>query len=588
MGIGGRRAVTAVAAGLAWALSQLPAAGQELFVCAFYSGAVRRYDGATGTFINVFAAGGGVNGPTFAAFGPDGDLYVSSYNTDQILRYDGATGAFKGVFIDAGEGGLDAPVHFAWRPDGRLYVVNNGNASVLRFDGATGAFIDTFVAPGSGGLVEPRSLAWGPDGNLYISGFNNVGIKRYDGTTGAFLDTFVPYGSGGLTAAQDSTFGPDGNLYVAAFSKNQVLRFDGTTGAFLGVFASGSGLSGPTGLAFGPDGHLYVSGHYSYRIHRFDGVSGAPMGDFVADGGLTSPTRFVFRSALRLSLTPTGLVGGRKATATVSIPSPLPDDLPVALSSSDPTVATVPASVLIPAGQAFQTFKVSTKGVAAATSVDVSATRGIETPRVRLLVKPADLLSLSLTPTSTVGGKSVAGKVTLNGYAPPGGAVVALATTNPAATLPPSGSVTVAQDRASAFFTVRTAPVAAKKTGKVTAAYRSVTKSVTLTVTPPALKSLSLNPSTVPGGSPSTRKVVLTGLAPAGGMAVALATSDGAVAQPVDGAGSPISSVTVPAGQLSASFTVRTQPTGSTSNVLVSITAKLGTVSKSRTLTVTP
>ena len=76
-------------------------------------------------------------------------------------------------------------------------------------------------------------------------------ILRYDASSGSFLG-----GTSGTPAGFGTpwglTFGPDGDLYVSSSDTSNVLRYDGSTGAYLEVFASGSGLSGPSGLTFTP------------------------------------------------------------------------------------------------------------------------------------------------------------------------------------------------------------------------------------------------------------------------------------------------------------------------------------------------
>ncbi len=76
-----------------------------LYVAAQNTNAVLRYDGVTGAPLPapgktgaVFAEGGGLDIPMDIAFGPDGNLYVAAWSTDGILRYDGATGQFIDVF----------------------------------------------------------------------------------------------------------------------------------------------------------------------------------------------------------------------------------------------------------------------------------------------------------------------------------------------------------------------------------------------------------------------------------------------------------------------------------------------------------
>lgn len=91
--------------------------------------------------------------------------------------------------------------------------------------------------------------------------------------------------------------------------------------------------------------------------------------------------------------------------------------------------------------------------------------------------------------------------------------------------------------------------------------------------------SLALNPDTVGGGGTSTGTVTLEVAAPAGGLEVALSSSDTAVATVPD-------SVTVPAGQRSRGFAVTARAVGATANA--TIKARLGGEEKTATLTVTP
>ena len=226
---------------------------------------VFRFNGVTGEFMDVFVAGGsgGLRRPLILVIGPDGNLYVGDVGNlaqggTAIRRYDGHTGAFIDVFVASGAGGLTQPgdpQSFVFGPDGNLYVASQATHRILRFDGTTGAFLNEFVAAGSGGLAAPSGLVFGADGNLYVGSTSANTILRYDGTTGAFIDVFVPAGSGGLTVPVGLTFGPDGNLYVASAENNgngSVLRYDGHTGAFLDAFVptGRGGLSGPRTILF--------------------------------------------------------------------------------------------------------------------------------------------------------------------------------------------------------------------------------------------------------------------------------------------------------------------------------------------------
>ena len=71
----------------------------NLYVCSAISNAVFRFDGGTGQFMDYFVPSdsGGLSSPNWPVFGPDGNLYVAS-GGGAILRYDGRTGAFLNTF----------------------------------------------------------------------------------------------------------------------------------------------------------------------------------------------------------------------------------------------------------------------------------------------------------------------------------------------------------------------------------------------------------------------------------------------------------------------------------------------------------
>jgi hypothetical protein len=141
-------------------------------------------------------------------------------------------------------------------------------------------------------------------------------------------------------------------------------------------------------------------------------------------------------------------------------------------------------------------------------------------------------------------------------------------------------SVTVAPNSSSANFTVTTSSVSATTAGNITATYSGITKSAALTVNPAApavLSSLSLNPTTVVGGSPSTGTVKLNKAAPAGGAIIALTSNKTALATLP-------AYVTVAAGAASATFTITTKTTNK--KFAVSIGASYQSVTKKASLTV--
>jgi acetyl esterase/lipase len=188
-----------------------------------------------------------------------------------------------------------------------------------------------------------------------------------------------------------------------------------------------------------------------------------------------------------------------------------------------------------------------------------------------------DLTGLTLSPGSVTGSQSSTATVTLNGPALAGGALVALSSSDPAATVP--ASVTVPQGSSSATFNVTTTPVTSIRTVSISASRRGLTRTASLTIQPPALSSLTLTPATFAGGcKTSTGKVTLTGKAPVGGIVVTLANTNPVATVP--------SSITVPSGSTSATFTI-TAP-AVTANQSGTVTASQGGTSLSGGLTVRP
>lgn len=278
------------------------------------------------------------------------------------------------------------------------------------------------------------------------------------------------------------------------------------------------------------------------------------------------------------SLNPTSVRGGTASTGTVILSGPAPPGgAVVTLTSSNSSVATVPPSVSVVANALSASFSIATLPVAANTSVSISAVYNGTTRNADLTVLAAALSSLSLNPTSLVGSRSSTGTVTLNGPAPAAGAVITLRSSNTStATLP--ATVTVAGNTTTATFTINTVPVSANSYVTISAIYGSTTRTANLTVTPAALSSVSLNPTSVRGGSSSTGTVTLNGPAPASGSVVALSSSNPSLAKVP-------SNVTVPSGGTTATFTVTTVRVSSTRTVTIS--GNRG-VTRTASLTLTP
>ena len=249
-----------------------------------------------------------------------------------------------------------------------------------------------------------------------------------------------------------------------------------------------------------------------------------------------------------VTLNPSTVIGGTSSTGTVTLGAPAPAGGVVVPLSSNNAAAIIPNSVTVAAGSSSATFTATTIPVSSSTPVTISGTLN-GTATGSLTVNPAGVATVSMNPPSVTGGASSTGTVALSGQAPAGGANVTLSSDKAAASVPVS--VNVPEGAIGATFTITTGAVTAVTTATIRATYNG-TQSGTLTVNPPVLALVSLNPASVVGGFSSTGTVKLTGPAPAGGISVALSSGNTAVATVP-------ASVNVAAGQTtSATFTVST------------------------------
>jgi hypothetical protein len=265
-----------------------------LLVTSQFDQTVREYDGTTGAFVKVAASGGGLIDPVGVAIGLDGNLLVS--DGISVKRYNRATGAFIDVFASTNlSRSIGISVHA-----GTLYVTNsNAPQGVQSFNATTGANTGHFVP--SLNNPAPYDVKVNPANNrLYVLYYNAATVETFNLTTKASFGLLFPARSGGLFTPIAMAFGPDGNLYICGGTSQAglgVRRYNPITGAFIDLFAN-TGNDSPLGIAFGPDNNLYVAtvAMGSAGVMRFNYPTGALMGFFVppGGGGLTAPYHLTF------------------------------------------------------------------------------------------------------------------------------------------------------------------------------------------------------------------------------------------------------------------------------------------------------
>jgi probable HAF family extracellular repeat protein len=188
------------------------------------------------------------------------------------------------------------------------------------------------------------------------------------------------------------------------------------------------------------------------------------------------------------------------------------------------------------------------------------------------------LANFTLSTATVAGGRAVSATATLTDLPYFGGSVVRVVSSNPAVAPVPS-TLVVQLPLKTRTFNIVPPVVSQPTTATISATFGLVTISRTLTVVPPALNTLSLSRSTIIGScQTASGKVTLTGSAPSSGATVSLATT-------TTGAKTP-ATVVVPAGAMSANFTVTTNAVPALNKG--AFTASYGGVSKALPLSVRP
>jgi len=220
----------------------------------------------------------------------------------------------------------------------------------------------------------------------------------------------------------------------------------------------------------------------------------------------------------------------------------------VSISSSDPSVVGVPATVIVPAGLSTTTFSVETSVVKSSVTTSLTATLKGVSENASLIVLQATLQAVTVVPNIVLGGSTPTGTVTLTGAASNTGIVIKLSSSTPKATVP--GSVTVKAGESSVTFAVKTLAVATPLSATITAKSGSISDVASLTINPPSLTSVTVSPSTVVGLTSATGTVTLSSAAPPGGIVIRLSSNQSAATVPV--------SVTIGSGSTHTTFAIKT------------------------------
>lgn len=480
---------------------------------------------------NVYVAG---QSWTETDFGQQGYLLVVKYNASGVQQWatwyvSGVLSAGFAVTVDGSGNVYVAGQYYSGNSDLHSMITVKMNAAGA-IQWIRGAFYGYDYEESSA-----YDLALDSSGNAYVTGFL---YKPHDGpdTDGYLTVKYSPsgatlwtreYDSGGIDAAYDVAVDGSGNVHVAGTSG--VVRYNSAgTQQWVGAF------NGVARALINVGGFVYATGVSGSDIvtARYDGTGARLWSTSYNLGGT--------EEAYDLRLVGNSLyVAGRSNT----------DALLVGFNkdSGASTLADLYDSGADDRAYAMAFTGTSDFWVAGRTGDNYL----YDFLTIKYTVASGPTLSaLTLAPATFAGGcQTSTGKVTLTGPAPAGGAVVTLANTNPAASMP--ASVTVPAGATTAKFTITGVTVTANQTGMVTASYGGVSKSAMLTVRPIGVASVSISPNPVVGPSSAVGTVTLECPAAPGNIVVTLTSSNPAVANVVP-------SIRVPTGSTTAPFHVST------------------------------
>jgi hypothetical protein len=355
-------------------------------------------------------------------------------------------------------------------------------------------------------------------------------------------------------------------------------------GAVGDVTLDGAPLTGFTQLA--GTGYSYVQEGVAPGVHSIDTpTTGAPLGVTVYGFGLSDAygyaggqpnalNRLVIAS---LTLNPASVAGGVTSIATLTLTGPAHSaGAVVALDSNNPAVALVPVSATIPAGQSSTSFAVTTVHVDTTTTATIRGVLfGSSASAVLTIFGP--ISGLTVIPNPMYGGTVSQGRVTLSTPSI-GSTVVHLASSDTATATVPA-TVTIPSGQTFANFNVTAKNIAADHSTTIRATLGTGFLETTVQVIAIKFIGFTLSQSTAFEGSAVTGQVNLNGPAPAGGKVVTLTNSNPAAATVP-------SSVTIPQGSASKTFTVTAKAVTTTQTT--TIKATVGAIQISRNLVVVP
>jgi len=385
-------------------------------------------------------------------------------------------------------------------------------------------------------------------------------VITWGATSGVVVAAVLPAVPVSVTISPASVRG--GTSTTATITMNRVVNQDtvvhpSTTTGLVDVPASVTVPAGSSSATFPVTTHGVTSATaYPVRV-TYNGVT------------VTSNLTLTPASVLTVTLDKTNIEGVGTVTGTITLNAPAgPGGLSVKVTSSRTASATVsPATVVIPADSTTGTFTVTTKYSNLDYLVTITAKTAHLNSTANLMIARLAKMTLSLDKTSITGGDTATLTITRAAAAPTGGLTYQLSSDS--SSLIPPTQIVLPAGQVTASVTVNTLPVASSTAGTITLASGAQLQTISATVVPPTVTSLSSNPTDVTGNGSIDVTITLDGLAPSG-FSVAGSSNAAAITVPA--------SISIPAGQTSYVLTLPVKKVAADRTVTITIGGKTVTV----------
>jgi len=328
-----------------------------------------------GTFLPApsLTVGNGPAGVAVGDFNGDGkvDLAVANLNDNTLS-----------VLLGNGDGTFQAPHTFADPGMTHPYFVavsdfNGDGKQDLVVTNHLFATVSVLLGNGDGTFQAAQDFAVDNDPvYVTVNDFNGDAAPDLAVANLHALSISVLLNNTGASAVATPTFSPGGGTYTGSVT---VSISDATSGATIYYTTDGST---PTTSSSVYTGALTFT--QTTTLKAMAAASG------MTNSGVASATYTIQQPSLTsLTLNPSSVVGGPLgfSTGTVTLSGPAPSGgAVVSLSSSNPSVASVPASVMVPAGATSASFTVNTSVVVVSTTVTISGSYNGTTQSASLTV----------------------------------------------------------------------------------------------------------------------------------------------------------------------------------------------------------